>query len=372
MTIKVILISRFPLPYHKNGSWTMMYNYYLKSNCKIDYLICPKPKKELIDVKYRFTDWSIGEKIYYKISNKNKREKIFSLINSVYENNCKYVIQFIDDFGTFMHVAPKLNEINGKNNFYYQFFFHGFFPFYADFQSRKFYSLVNEMVLLTHSSYKVHKQTYTILPCKLSILHNGVDNERFNKISLNEKLELRSNNNIKYDKLIFLWLSRDEPKKGLDFILNVWNSISELKKENSELWIIGSQREFNFKGVVNIGKLPNQELPKYYQMADVYLFPTLCQEGFGLTLIEALHCGCNVIASDYGGVKEVLNNGEYGDLIENPNYSEEWKQKIESYLSKEKEEIENNFDYNKYTLEEWTINLNKLIEDAKTVLKNRI
>jgi len=60
-------------------------------------------------------------------------------------------------------------------------------------------------------------------------------------------------------------------------------------------------------GVVYLGRIPNKKVAAYFQASECYLFPTLWHEAFGLSLIEALHCGNFCIASAIGGVSEVLS-----------------------------------------------------------------
>ena len=65
-----------------------------------------------------------------------------------------------------------------------------------------------------------------------------------------------------------------------------------------------------------------------------WLFTTRCpmffysqpcvKEGFGLVLAEALKCGCYCIASNLGGVPEVLNFGRYGVVLNEPYSVEQW------------------------------------------------
>jgi glycosyltransferase involved in cell wall biosynthesis len=56
--------------------------------------------------------------------------------------------------------------------------------------------------------------------------------------------------------------------------------------------------------VVRPGYVPHRRLPVWYAAADAFVFPTL-YEGFGLPLLEALACGCPVVASNSSSVPEV-------------------------------------------------------------------
>lgn len=358
---QVILVSQFPLPYSKIGSWTTMYYNYLADNHQIDYIICRKPENVFDTVKYQFVSENIIDKIKRKFFKKPYLEYLKSL-GLVIKPNQKYIIQIVDNFGIVKPLQEFLIEKGLRENCQIQFFYHGFPPFLENFHGRWFFESIDEMILLTHDSYKVHKDCYTVLPCKFSVLHNGIDTRKFHKISFEEKSDLKKSLDLK-DKKVFIWCSKDLPKKGLDFILEVWKKIYSQNK-NGVLLVVGATRNLQIEGVNFLGKIPNNELPKYYQMSDCYLFPTLWHEGFGLSLIEALHSGCYCIASALGGVPEVLQYGKLGRLIENPHFQEEWKEAILEFLN-QKEITEVVIPDNLYSTHSWNSGMNKIIENAK-------
>lgn len=358
---QVILVSQFPLPYSKIGSWTTMYYNYLADNHQIDYIICRKPENVFDTVKYQFVSENIIDKIKRKFLKKPYLEYLKSL-GLVIKPNQKYIIQIVDNFGIVKPLQEFLNEKGLRENCQIQFFYHGFPPFLENFHGRWFFESIDEMILLTHDSYKVHKDCYTVLPCKFSVLHNGIDIRKFHKISSEEKSDLKKSLDLK-DKKVFIWCSKDLPKKGLDFILEVWKKIYSQNK-NGVLLVVGATRNLQIEGVNFLGKIPNNELPKYYQMSDCYLFPTLWHEGFGLSLIEALHSGCYCIASALGGVPEVLQYGKLGRLIENPHFQEEWEEAILEFLN-QKEITEVVIPDNLYSTHSWNSGMNKIIENAK-------
>jgi glycosyltransferase involved in cell wall biosynthesis len=55
------------------------------------------------------------------------------------------------------------------------------------------------------------------------------------------------------------------------------------------------------------GFIPEEELPLYYQAADLFVLPTVELEGFGLSTIESLACGTPVIATPVGANTEVIS-----------------------------------------------------------------
>jgi len=361
---KVILLSTFPLPYSRIGSWTTMYRNYLESSRhKIDYVICERPEKQISGVNYEL----VREGFWMKVRRRLHFYRIgyMDALKRVLRHDEKYVIQLVDNFNMADRIHEILTDMGIRKNCYIQLFYHGYDPFLATHNnSDDFYSNVDGIVLLTHDSYRAHLRYYTVFPISVSILYNGIDASRFKKVDRSEKARIRQELGLSGNK-IFLWCSQDRPKKGLDLILQAWKRINAEHPGNS-LMVVGADRHYKIDGVTFYGRIPNDELPKYYQAADAYLFPTLCHEGFGLSLIEALNCGCHCIASGQGGVPEVLQRGKLGRLIENPNFVAEWEQAMSDFITGKDQPIV--IDQPVYTQEEWAESMNEIIETAKKSL----
>jgi glycosyltransferase involved in cell wall biosynthesis len=65
--------------------------------------------------------------------------------------------------------------------------------------------------------------------------------------------------------------------------------------------------------------MADEALRNEYANASLFVLPSLCDngaEGFGIVLLEAMACGVPIIASDTGGITEVLDNGGCGALVE--------------------------------------------------------
>lgn len=357
---KVVLISQFPMPYHNIGSWTTLYkNYLSQPDHKIDYIICEEPVEKFTSATYIFVQNNLQSKLQKKWT-KNPYTAYLKALDNLIKTGEHFVIQLVDNFGLAKSLSNYLQKNKLRERCYIQFFYHGFAPFYGNFQSRWFYEFIDEMVLLTHDSYRAHKDYYTILPCRFSVMHNGINTDKFYPVSVSEKVVLKEKMGAE-GKTVFVWCSQDRPKKGLDFILSVWQKIID-RRQDIELWVIGATREKTFAQVRFFGKIPNEDLPSYFQTADCYLFPTLCHEGFGMSLIEALHCGCYPIASALGGVPEVLAYGKYGKLIENPHFDSEWEAAIRAFL--QKNYAAESLPKALYSSNQWNERMNFLVENA--------
>jgi glycosyltransferase involved in cell wall biosynthesis len=66
--------------------------------------------------------------------------------------------------------------------------------------------------------------------------------------------------------------------------------------------------------VVFLGWVPNAALPQYYRSAAISVIPSL-EEGFGIPAAEAMGCETPVVASDAGGLPEVVEHGVTGLVV---------------------------------------------------------
>lgn len=360
---KVILLSTFPLPYSKIGSWTTIYkNYITQGHHEIDHIVCHEPQQRFENVSYSI----VSNDLLTKIRRKIKFYKIgyIDALERILKPGEKYIIQLVDSFSIARQIDEMLRYKGMREDCYIQVFYHGFYPF-LPFNEHEFYSVIDELVLLTHDSYRAHLRFYSALACRVSVLHNGIDTTRFTAVDAQTRLALKEKAGFE-GKTVFLWLSVDRPKKGLGLLLDAWKRVYA-KRQDIVLMVVGAKRQTKYDGVVFYGKIPNTDLPEYYQTADCFLFPTLCQEGFPLSLTEAINCGCHCIASALGGVPEAMRYGELGTLVQDPNFIGKWENAIHEYLNVSPRPTPSGLPV--YPFETWRKGMNSIIRNAKISLE---
>jgi glycosyltransferase involved in cell wall biosynthesis len=120
------------------------------------------------------------------------------------------------------------------------------------------------------------------------------------------------------------------PQKGVDFLLRAFPRVLESHPQ-ARLNIIGHgpqeselQTLADQLGIASCvtfhGGIEHGALPGLLQAASLAVFPYCStdgagEEGFGLTLVEAMGCGCAVIASDQPAVREIIRHQETGLLV---------------------------------------------------------
>lgn len=169
-------------------------------------------------------------------------------------------------------------------------------------------------------------------------------------------------NNNKEPKLLFV--GRLSPVKGVNYLIRALPGVLE-KFSKVRLEIIGyGAQEKELKALVKnlslenkitfIGPVPNRELPKYYQHSFCYILPSIV-EGLPVAIMEAMACGCPVIATSVGGVRDLIENNVTGLLI-SPKSVDEISQSVirllsdkilrENIIQNARKKIEENYEWN--------------------------
>jgi glycosyltransferase involved in cell wall biosynthesis len=126
-----------------------------------------------------------------------------------------------------------------------------------------------------------------------------------------------------------LFVGRFAEKKGLIYLINAM-PIVLAKHPDARLTIVGhgplensirkSIVELNIQHAVHIaGAVENSKLPEIYQSCQIVVFPSIVDdtgdtEGFGLVMVEAMGCGCAVIASDLPVIHDTVIDCKTGLL----------------------------------------------------------
>lgn len=157
---------------------------------------------------------------------------------------------------------------------------------------------------------------------KIDVIFNGVMPEKF-RFEWNEKdrADWRSKFALPHEKIV-MYVGRFVREKGIQVLLNA-ASVVLANEPNTKFVIVGGGNREKFERfvkwygledkVVFTGFMANRNLHQMFRVADVATFPSL-YEPFGIVALEGMAAGAAVIASDAGGLKEVVLHDVTGTL----------------------------------------------------------
>lgn len=119
---------------------------------------------------------------------------------------------------------------------------------------------------------------------------------------------LHSKYGIPADKHYVLAVGGQDPRKNATRIIRSFTTFKEKNKIDDLFLVVSGCRENNDDGTVLYRSyIDGKDLPLLYSNADWLVF-TSQYEGFGLPPLEAMQCGCPVIASNNSSILEVVGN----------------------------------------------------------------
>jgi len=198
----------------------------------------------------------------------------------------------------------------------------------------------------TQSSFLKYKPR---LSEKSSVIYNGID--RIQKVSsAKEIMRLRDSFKVNQKDILFGLFGRINENKGHDLLLSAFNHLYQ-KNKHVKLLIIGSTVKGKEKllGILEetvtryglddcVTILPfQQNIWNYWDIIDIAVVPSTVPESFGLVALEAMLSKKAVIASNEGGLKEIIKDRKTGVLF-TPNDANALASSM-SFLLKNKEKV---------------------------------
>ncbi|HSM37259.1 MAG TPA: glycosyltransferase family 4 protein [Longimicrobiales bacterium] len=174
------------------------------------------------------------------------------------------------------------------------------------------------------AEYRAHG----VPPERIHRIPNGFDPTRFRPAGPGERARLRRDLALPPEARVVAYTGRLVSYKGLPGLLRAWRPIAETRPD-ALLLIVGAQgldihgcerdlrdfvarqglaRNVRFTGAVS-------GVERYLRAADGFVLPSE-KEAFGLSLVEAMACGLPCVATPVGAMREIVDDGVTGTLVE--------------------------------------------------------
>lgn len=256
-------------------------------------------KKWNLDVIHSHTEFGVGT--FARIIAKQLNIPLVHTYHTMYEDYVHYITH-----GYFDKSSKKIVEYLTL--------------FYCD-------KTANELIVPTKKTYDLFKDKYEV-DKNIHIIPTGIEIERFYKENVDMKrvTKLKKDLLILKDDFVIVFVGRIAEEKNIVFLIEAQKEIVK-KHSNVKLIIIGDGPDSDkykkltdkYKlndNIIFTGKVPWEEIPCYYQLADVFATASTT-ETQGLTVIEAMAGGVPPLCIDDESFRNVVVNDLNGRIFKN-------------------------------------------------------
>jgi PEP-CTERM/exosortase A-associated glycosyltransferase len=162
---------------------------------------------------------------------------------------------------------------------------------------------------------------------KITVIPNGVDLEKFRPLPKDESLQMELGLG---DVRVFGFIGTFFKFEGLDLILKAIPEIVRYDKNVKFLFVGSGEKHQELlqmskdldveKYVIFTGRVPHDQILKYYSVVDIFIYPRISKRITELVTplkpLEAMACEKVVIGSDVGGIKELVDDHKNGFLFQ--------------------------------------------------------
>ncbi len=192
--------------------------------------------------------------------------------------------------------------------------------FVKSFLSSALLPKIDEFICVSNKSRDEFCSTYGISKDKVDVVYNGLDPGKYNITDVS-KIS-KSSVGIKEGQIVIGTVSRLVKDKGIEYLLE---AVAILAKKNDDICCLmigdGNLRSKLERKAENLGIKDRTIFAGHIDnviscllLIDIFVMPSL-RETFGLSTLEAMLAGKPVIATDVGGIPELVNNGNTGILV---------------------------------------------------------
>lgn len=269
-----------------------------------------KIRKWNLDVIHSHTEFGVGT--FARIIAKQFNIPLVHTYHTMYEDYVHYITK-----GYFNNTSKKIVEYLTN--------------FYCD-------QTATELIVPTKKTYDLFKEKYKY-ERNVHIIPTGIEVERFYKENIDQsKVEqIRKQYDIAKGDFVILFVGRLSKEKDVEFLISAHEHLA--KNYKSKLLIVGDGPDIDrYKKlahklnldeyVIFTGKVPWEEVPVYYQIADIFATAST-SETQGLTVIEAMAGSNPVVAINDESFNTVIVDGLNGYLFET---KQQYKKAVEQLI----------------------------------------
>lgn len=174
------------------------------------------------------------------------------------------------------------------------------------------YQNTSALLFVSEASQKLFLSKVKVNPAKCRVIYNGVDTTRFRLLP-----------RTKAKDLTLVSVGRMVKEKGFEYLLKAMVAVGT-SRPRATLTLVGDGPQYTrltqIKDALNLNGrvvfLGTQDtISEILSQADIFVLPSI-KEAVPLSILEAMASGLPVIATDVGGVKEVVIHNQTGIIVQ--------------------------------------------------------
>lgn len=185
-----------------------------------------------------------------------------------------------------------------------------------------------ELIFTVDENIKKHIESFGVESRRVLLMRNFVDVDEFSPAR--SRRESRRECGFEFDEFVILCPRRLVKKCGVIYAAWAAKELRNLMEDNFVLVFAGEgnerqrieryarENELEEK-IVFLGNIPHVRMPALIRAADVVLIPSITvgieREATSISALEAMASGIPVVASNIGGLSELIRDGETGYLV---------------------------------------------------------
>ena len=254
-------------------------------------------RKWKLDVIHSHTEFSVGT--FARFISRQFNIPLVHTYHTLYEDYVYYITK-----GYFDKPSKKIVEYLTQ--------------FYCD-------KTANELIVPTKKIYDLIKEKYNV-DKNIYIIPTGIEVDRFYKENVkNKDVELLGKKlGISKKDFTIIFVGRMAKEKNVDLLLEGQKRINE-KDKNIKLLMVGDGPDLDEyketakklgidKNVIFAGKVPWEDVPKYYRLADIFATAST-SETQGLTVIEAMAASVAPLCINDESFRNTVVDGYNGEIF---------------------------------------------------------
>ncbi len=188
---------------------------------------------------------------------------------------------------------------------------------------RLLYAKLEMSITVSNKNKEALIKNFKLAKNKIKVIYNCIDIEHVTNYNRDIARELKNQFLISDSAIVFGTIGRLNPQKGHEYLIHASKNVIKEVPQSLFLFVGRGEKKEQLMQKINENKMSEyfrlagyqEHLPEIFALIDIFVLPSI-SEGFPFVILEAMAANKPVIATNVGGVPEIITNNINGILVE--------------------------------------------------------